>query len=102
MAARTSHPGFWSLAPFIDDTTLHVVVETPKGSRNKSAFDPGRGVFELKKVLPAGMSFPFDFGFVSSTVAGDGDPVDVLALMDQAAFPALSSARRRRNRSHKK
>ena len=42
---------------------------------------------ELKKVLPAGMTFPYDFGFVPSTKADDGDPVDVLVLMDQPAFP---------------
>jgi inorganic pyrophosphatase len=80
-------PGFWSLPPWSDETTLTVVIETPKASRNKFAFDPKRGVFDLKKVLPAGMSFPYDFGFVPSTVAEDGDPIDVLVLMDQAAFP---------------
>jgi inorganic pyrophosphatase len=44
-------------------------------------------VFELKKVLPAGMAFPWDFGFVPSTLAEDGDPLDVLVLMDEPAFP---------------
>src|SRR5438270_9657739 len=66
---------------------LTVVVETPKGSRNKYAFDPQQEVFELKKVLPEGMSFPYDFGFVPSTQADDGDPLDVLVLMDEPAFP---------------
>jgi inorganic pyrophosphatase len=66
--------------------TIRVVVETPKGSRNKYAFDPDARVFELKKVLPAGMSFPYDFGFIPSTEAEDGDPVDVLVLMDEPAF----------------
>ena len=66
---------------------LRVVIETPKGSRNKFAFDPDMHVFELKKVLPAGMTFPYDFGFVPSTEADDGDPVDVLVLMDEPAFP---------------
>jgi inorganic pyrophosphatase len=70
-----------------DARTLRVVVETPKGSRNKFAFEPEERVFELKKVLPAGMSFPYDFGFVPSTRADDGDPVDVLILMDEPAFP---------------
>ena len=87
MGRREIADGFWSLPPWADDTTLTVVVETPKGSRNKFAFDPNRGVFVLKKVLPAGMSFPYDFGFVPSTAAGDGDPIDVLVLMDQSAFP---------------
>ena len=66
---------------------LQVVIETPKGSRNKYAFDEKQRVFGLKKVLPAGMEFPYDFGFVPSTLADDGDPTDVLVLMDEPAFP---------------
>jgi inorganic pyrophosphatase len=77
------------LKPFDADDKhmLRVVIETPKGSRNKFAFDPDERIFELKKVLPAGMTFPYDFGFVPSTKADDGDPVDVLVLMDEPAFP---------------
>jgi len=70
-----------------DSNVIQVIIETPKGSRNKYAFDPEQRIFELKKVLPAGMAFPYDFGFVPSTVAEDGDPVDVLVLMDEPAFP---------------
>jgi inorganic pyrophosphatase len=70
-----------------DMRMLRVVIETPKGSRNKFAFEPKEHIFELKKVLPAGMTFPYDFGFVPSTIADDGDPVDVLVLMDEPAFP---------------
>ena len=70
-----------------DKQMFRVVIETPKGSRNKFAFNPEEHVFELKKVLPAGMTFPYDFGFVPSTKADDGDPVDVLVLMDEPAFP---------------
>jgi inorganic pyrophosphatase len=70
-----------------DDAIIQVVIETPKGSRNKYAFDEEQRVFELKKVLPAGMAFPYDFGFVPGTLADDGDPVDVLVLMDEPAFP---------------
>lgn len=77
------------LQPFDSDDKqwLRVVIETPKGSRNKFAFDPDEHIFELKKVLPAGMEFPYDFGFVPSTEADDGDPIDVLVLMDEPAFP---------------
>jgi inorganic pyrophosphatase len=63
-----------------------VIIETPKGSRNKYAYDPEERIFELTKVLPAGMEFPYDFGFVPSTIGGDGDPIDVLVLMDEPAF----------------
>jgi inorganic pyrophosphatase len=70
-----------------DDRIIRVIIETPKGSRNKYAFDKDARVFELKKVLPAGMNFPYDFGFLPSTLADDGDPTDVLVLMDEPAFP---------------
>jgi inorganic pyrophosphatase len=70
-----------------DDEIIKVVIETPKGSRNKYAFDEDEKAFRLKKVLPAGMAFPYDFGFVPSTEAEDGDPLDVLVLMDEPAFP---------------
>src|SRR5271156_7157467 len=72
------------------DGVLQVIVETPKGSRNKFAFDPDQGIFALKKVLPAGMVFPYDFGFLPQTIAPDGDPIDVLLLMDEPAFPGCA------------
>ena len=72
------------------DGLLQVIIETPKGSRNKYAFDPVQKIFALRKVLPAGMSFPYDFGFLPRTIAGDGDPIDVLVLMDEPAFPGCS------------
>lgn len=75
------------LAPVGKDGEVKVVIETPQGSRNKYAFDQEKRIFTLKKVLPAGMAFPYDFGFVPSTLADDGDPVDVLVLMDEPAFP---------------
>lgn len=83
------------LAPFgDDDATVNVIVETSKGSRNKITFDPERGLYELGGVLPVGASFPYDFGFVPSTLAEDGDPLDVLLLMDEPVFAGcLVSAR---------
>ena len=66
---------------------LTVIIETPKDSRNKYAYDPDERIFGLSRVLPAGMAFPYDFGFVPSTRGGDGDPLDVLVLMDEPAFP---------------
>ena len=74
------------LEAFDDDEELNVVIETPKGSRNKYNYDERLGLFKLGGVLPSGASFPFDFGFVPSTVGGDGDPLDVLVLMDEPAF----------------
>jgi inorganic pyrophosphatase len=74
------------LAPQSKDGTLNVVIETPKGSRNKFDFDEKTGMFKLGGVLPAGAVFPFDFGFIPQTLGEDGDPLDVLVLMDEPAF----------------
>ncbi|HEX8351983.1 MAG TPA: inorganic diphosphatase [Pyrinomonadaceae bacterium] len=81
-----SRANLFDLEIFNDEGDLNVVVETPKGSRNKYEYDEGTGLFKLGGVLPSGASFPFDFGFVPSTLGGDGDPLDVLVLMDEPAF----------------
>jgi len=65
---------------------LNVVIDTPKGSRNKYAFDFKINAYKLKTVLPHGTVFPFDFGSIPGTVAEDGDPLDVLVLMDEPVF----------------
>src|SRR4026208_844064 len=61
------------------------IIETPKGSRNKFDYDPDSGLFMLGGLLPEGMMFPFDFSFIPSTLGEDGDPLDVLVLMDAPA-----------------
>lgn len=66
---------------------FQVIIETPKGCRNKYAYDPDQQIFTLRKALPAGMAFPYDFGFLPRTTADDGDPIDILVLMDEPAFP---------------
>src|SRR5436190_4188877 len=58
------------------------IIDTPKGSRQKLAYDPDSNLFGLRALLPAGMVFPFDFGFIPSTLGEDGDPLDMLILMD--------------------
>jgi len=74
------------LRPFDKDGLLIAVVDTPKGSRNKYKLDEKMGLFKLSGVEPAGMSFPYDFGFIPGTKGGDGDPLDVLILLDDPAF----------------
>jgi inorganic pyrophosphatase len=64
-----------------------VIIETPKGSRNKLKYDPAQRMYKLSKVMPEGMVFPYDFGFVPGTKAEDGDPLDVLVLTDAPLFP---------------
>ena len=79
--------GINGLGAFDKETKdLNVIIETPKGSRNKYTFDEERALFKLDGVLPLGMTFPFDFGFIPGTLGEDGDPLDVLLMMDEAAF----------------
>src|ERR1700682_2863777 len=61
------------------------IIETPKGSRKKFDYDPKSDLFMLGGLLPEGMMFPFDFGFVPSTLGDDGDPLDIMVLMDAPA-----------------
>lgn len=71
----------------VEDGLVNVIIETPKESQNKFSYDLELKIFRLKKTLPMGTMFPFDFGFIPNTRAEDGDPVDVLVIMDQCAFP---------------
>ncbi len=61
------------------------IIETPKNRRNKFDYDPESNLFKLGGLLPEGMIFPFDFGFIPSTLGDDGDPLDVMVLMDEPA-----------------
>jgi len=78
--------GTMQRAPFDEDGALLAVVDTPKGSRNKYKWDETGKRFRLRKVLPAGAVFPWDFGYLPGTRGEDGDPVDVLILMEEPAF----------------
>ena len=71
--------------PFPD--VIEVVVEIPRGSRNKYEFDAEAGVFRLDRVLSSAVFYNFDYGFASDTLSGDGDPTDVLLLVDEPTFP---------------
>jgi inorganic pyrophosphatase len=73
---------------FIPNTnTINAVIETPQGSKNKYGYNQQYDYFELDKVLPAGTSFPYDFGFVPHTKGADGDPLDILVINDSPSFP---------------
>lgn len=61
------------------------IIETPKGRRNKFKYEEEEKMFSLSRTLPQGFVFPFDFGFIPSTVAEDGDPLDIIVLMDEPA-----------------
>lgn len=75
------------LPPFDKDSGhVNAIIDTPKGSRNKFKYDEKLGIFKLGGALPLGAVFPFDFGYIPSTTGGDGDPLDILILMDDPAF----------------
>ncbi|HEX4948994.1 MAG TPA: inorganic diphosphatase [Blastocatellia bacterium] len=81
----TALPAVQALNENVD--TINVIIDTPQGSHNKFKFDEAHGVFKLAGVLPMGSVFPFDFGFIPATRGGDGDPLDVLVLLDTPTFP---------------
>jgi inorganic pyrophosphatase len=73
-----------SIKPFNKDKKCwNVIIETPKGSNVKYALDPETGFLTVKKALPEGMVFPFNFGMIPGTVADDGDPIDVLVFNEE-------------------
>jgi inorganic pyrophosphatase len=77
------------LPTLADDAHVYAVVETPRGSRAKLEFDPKLGAFTLAKPLLVGLTYPYDWGFIPSTRAEDGDPLDVLIIHDAATYPGL-------------
>src|SRR4051812_37368903 len=80
--SRLSHQGD-------EPGSIRCVVETPRGSRAKFTYRPDTKIFELSKSLVAGLSYPYDWGFVPSTLAADGDPIDVMLLHDVATYPGV-------------
>ena len=66
---------------------VDVVIETPKGSAQKYDYVPNTPFFKLKKILPSGMVFPYDFGFIPNTKGEDGDPLDVIVISEFNSFP---------------
>jgi inorganic pyrophosphatase len=72
-----------------ENGAVHAVVEAPKGTSVKPKYDPKLGMFTISRGLPLGLSYPFDWGFVPSTRAPDGDPLDVLILHDEKTWPGV-------------
>jgi inorganic pyrophosphatase len=82
-------PNLIKLPVFTEDGDVRVVIETPRGSRAKFAYDPKLETFTLSKSLLVGLTYPHDWGFVPSTKADDGDPLDIMVVHDAATFPGL-------------
>jgi inorganic pyrophosphatase len=82
-------PNLLKLPPFSENGDVRVVIETPRGSRAKFSYDPEFQTFTLSKSLLAGLTYPHDWGFVPSTKAEDGDPLDIMVIHDAATLPGL-------------
>ncbi len=72
------------------EDTVKVLIEIPKGSNNKYEYDHDRDEFFLDRVLYSPLHYPADYGFIPETLAGDGDPVDVLVLITNPTFPGCT------------
>ena len=77
------------LPTWADKSHIHAVIETPRGNHCKLEYDPKHRVFTLSKPLLAGLTYPYDWGFIPSTKAEDGDPLDVLVIHDAGTYPGL-------------
>lgn len=75
--------------PPVEPRGVHMIVETPQGSRNKFALNEELGVFQFSRTLRAGMMWPCEFGFVPQTLAGDGDALDVALICEAPMFPGV-------------
>ena len=96
MSRRAKHPDSLAALPAFDRETgdVTVVLETPKGSHNKYKYDPDCRAVRMSSVLGEGLSFPYDFGFIPSTLGEDGDPLDVLLFLDHAVPPGCVATAR--------
>ncbi|HVM28212.1 MAG TPA: inorganic diphosphatase [Mycobacteriales bacterium] len=72
-----------------DTPLVDVVVEIPRGSRNKYEFDEDLGVMRFDRRLLGSIAFPADYGFVPKTVGEDGDALDALVLLDEPTYPGI-------------
>jgi len=82
-------PNLLKIPTWADEEHVYAVVETPRGSTCKLDFDPELRVFTLAKPLMAGLAYPYDWGFIPSTKAEDGDPLDVLVIHDAQTYPGV-------------
>jgi len=71
------------------DGSVHVVVESPRGSTSKFRFDPDLSVIALSRPLPEGLAYPHDWGFVPSTRSEDGEPLDAMIVWDRSSYPGV-------------
>ena len=66
---------------------ITVIIETPRQTAGKYVLDPVHHIYRLKKILPLGMHFPYDFGLIDKTHAPDGDPTDAMVFTECITYP---------------
>jgi inorganic pyrophosphatase len=71
------------------DLTVDVVVEIPRGSRNKYEYDESQGIIRLDRRITGPVAFPADYGFVPGTASADGEPLDALVLVEEPTYPGV-------------
>src|SRR5437763_3362839 len=76
------------------ERSVTVIVEIPKGSRNKYEMNHETGRIQLDRMLFSSVHYPTDYGFIEGTLGGDGDPLDALVLVDEPTFPGCEIATR--------
>ena len=81
--------GLLGLPTFGEDEAIHVVVESPRGSTLKLKYDQALGAITLSRPLPQGLAYPHDWGFIPSTRADDGDPLDAMIVWDGTSYPGV-------------
>ena len=77
------------LEPMDEHGNIQAIIESPRGSRATLKYEPSLGVFTVSRVLPLGVTYPFDWGFIPGTIGPDGDPLDALVLWDVPSDPGL-------------
>jgi len=70
-----------------DEFTVNVIIEIPKGSRNKYEYDKEHGYIKFDRMLFSAVHYPSDYGYIPDTLAQDGDPLDALVLVWEPTFP---------------
>jgi inorganic pyrophosphatase len=82
-------PNYAKLPTLTEEKLIRLVIETPRGSAAKFSYDPELHVFEYSHPLPAGITYPYDWGFIPSTLGEDGDPLDGLVIHQAATAPGM-------------